>query len=97
MPGTTVQDRKSITIKDNKGNILQAKNNMKVLGSTLNARASMDTHLSRIKSRIGMELAKIKLYLTFMTSSDQKLIVNAKLKSILDYSLPYTWVRMMLN
>ena len=61
---------------------------MKILGVTLNARTSMDLHLSRMKAKVGHELSKIKPYLSSMNNADQKIIVNAKLKSILDYGLP---------
>ena len=47
-------DRMIITIHEKKGHIIKARDHMKVLGVTLNSRASMDTHLSQIKSKIGL-------------------------------------------
>ena len=81
-------ERKFVTITDNKGNKIPAKTEMKILGITLNAKASMETNTSRLKSKVRLELSKIKPYLTSMQPSDRKLILNSKLKSILDYGLP---------
>ena len=48
------------------GKPIKAKSSMKILGFTLNSRCSMDSHLSMMKSRVGMELSKIKPYLPHM-------------------------------
>ena len=48
----------------------------------------MDTDLSRKISKIGMEYSKLKPYLKWMNLSDRKIVVNSKLRSILDYGLP---------
>ena len=41
-----------------------------------------------MKSKIGYEHSKLKPYLNMMSLEDRKLIVNAKMRSILDYGLP---------
>ena len=41
-----------------------------------------------MKSNIGLEHSKLKPYLNMMTLADRKLVVNSKLRSILDYGLP---------
>ena len=41
-----------------------------------------------MKARIGFEYSKLKPYLHLMSQSDRKLIVNSKLRSILDYGTP---------
>ena len=82
------ENRKIVKITNSDGKPLNAQNSMKILGFTLNARASLDTHLSKMKSRIGMEYTKLKPYLNYMTQKDRKKIVNSKLRSILDYGLP---------
>ena len=64
-----VSNRKMITIR-NKGNIIKAKQSMKILGVTLNLRASMDSHLGRMKAKVGCELAKLKPYLSSMNPAD---------------------------
>merc|ERR1711954_50654 len=84
----TKDDRKIIQITNTDNKILKAQNSMKILGFTLNARGEMDSHLSRIKSRIGMEHHKIKPYLKWMNLNDRKTIVNSKLRSVVDYGLP---------
>ena len=66
-------NRHMVSICDSKGNITVAQTNMKILGFTINARASMDTHLSRVKSKIGMELSKLKPYLTAINPEDRTL------------------------
>merc|ERR1711954_465544 len=80
----TKDDRKVIQIINTDNKILKAQNSMKILGLTLNARGEMDTHLSKIKSRIGMEYHKIKPYLKWMNLKDRKTIVNSKMRSIVD-------------
>ena len=77
-----------ICINDPIGNPITAKSSMKILGFKLNARASSESHLSKVKSKIGMELAKLKPMLKFMTLNDRKVILNSKLRSIIDYGLP---------
>ena len=69
-----------VTITGDKSDIISAKTEMKILGVTLNARASMDMHTSRMKSKIGLELSKVKPYLTSMRPAVRKLILNSKLK-----------------
>ena len=54
----------------------------------MNSRGTLDSHLSKMKSRIGYEYSKLKPYLNLMSQSDRKLIVNSKLRSILDYGTP---------
>ena len=77
-----------ITIKDEWGNDIHAGNNMKMLGFVLNSRWSMDSHLSKFKSRIGLEYSKLKPYMQYLNMTDRKTILNSKLRSILNYSLP---------
>ena len=77
-----------ISITDSEGHIITAETSMKILGFTMNAHVNMETHLARVKSKIGMELAKLKPQLKYMTLDDQKLILNAKLRSIIDYGMP---------
>ena len=76
-----------IKISHQKGNITNAKTSMKILGITLNAKCSLETHLSCVKSKICMELAKLKPHLSLMCLKDRKVIINSKLKSILDYGI----------
>ena len=57
-------------ITEHKGTITKANQSMKVLGMTLNSRASMDLHLGRMKAKIGCELAKLKPYLSSMNLND---------------------------
>ena len=81
-------DRKIITINDPNGSLIKAKTSMKLLGFMINSWMSIDTHLSRMKARIGMEYVKLKLYLHYINMTDRKVIINLKLRSILDYGLP---------
>ena len=81
-------NRYKITITDKEGNKTTAKSTMKILGITMNSHAAMDSHLSRMKMKMGIELAKIKPYLSSMNRQCQRIIVNSKLKSILDYGAP---------
>ena len=80
--------RRMIKIKDSRNKIIQAEGTLKVLGFTLNAKANMENHISKVKSRIGLELSKLKPYLHLMEVKDRKTILNAKLRSIIDYALP---------
>merc|ERR1711954_331289 len=80
----TKDDRRVIEITNADNKKLKAQNSMKILGFTLNARDEMDTHLSKVKSRIGMEYHKIKPYLKWMNLNDRKTIVNSKMRSIVD-------------
>ena len=80
--------RRMVSIISQQGNITTAKTDMKILGVTLNCRASLDTNTSRMKSRIGLELNKLKPYLSSLRPVDRKIILNCKLTSILDYALP---------
>ena len=73
---------------DSEGNIVKAENTMKILGFTMNTRGNMESHLAKVKSKIGMELSKIKPQLMYMTLDDRKVISNVKLKSIVDYGMP---------
>ena len=41
-----------------------------------------------MKSKMGIELSKLKPFLNLMSQSDRKIILNSKLWSILDYGLP---------
>ena len=81
-------NRRMISITDGEGNNVTAKINMKILGFTMNARGNMESHLAKVKSKIGMELTKLKPQLKYMTLDDRKMILNAKLKSIMDYGMP---------
>ena len=80
--------RRLIEIRDSKNKIIKAEGTLKILGFTLNAKENMENHLSKVKSRIGLELSKLKLYLSLMETKDRKTILNAKLRSIIDYALP---------
>lgn len=82
------QDRQIVAFNDTQGNRVFAGNSMKVLGFTMNSRMSMDNHLSRMKSKMGIEYTKLKPLMSFMSLKDRKVIVNAKLRSILNYGLP---------
>ena len=84
----TRNTRHMVTIQHKTGTKIKAKSQMKVLGVMLNARASMESHLSKMKSKVGMELSKLKPYLPMMSRECRKIIVNSKLKSILDYGAP---------
>ena len=48
----------------------------------------MDSHLSRIRSRIGMEFSKIKPLVSQMSVPHRKIILESKLRSHIDYGLP---------
>ena len=63
-------------------------NTLKIFGFAMNAKASMETHLSCVKSQIGFELSKLRPYLHLMNTKDRKIILNTKLRSIIDYGLP---------
>merc|ERR1711954_419542 len=77
-----------IKVYDKDDKIIKTQSTMKSLGFILNARGTLESHLSKTKARIGYEYSKLKPYLNLMTQADRKLIVNAKLRSILDYGTP---------
>ena len=81
-------NREVISITDSRGKTVKAKSTMKILGVTMNSRCSMDTQLSKLKSRLGLEYSKIKPYMHFLSLEDRKTIINSKLRSIVDYALP---------
>ena len=83
-----IVNRQMIKIHGDNNQPIVASNNMKSLGFTLNARGTMDTHLSKMKARIGLEYSKLKPYLPHMSLDDRKIIVYSKMRSILDYGLP---------
>ena len=41
-----------------------------------------------MKAKIGLEYSKLKPYLNVMSQTDRKVVVNSKLRSILDYGVP---------
>ena len=81
-------DRKMVEISDTDNKKIKAQNVMKVLGVKLNAKGNLENHLSHMKSKIGIEHAKMKPYLVMMSQKDQKILIDSKLRSILDYGLP---------
>merc|ERR1711954_502434 len=84
----TDPNRQLIKVYDSQNKLIKAQNTMKSLGFTLNSRCTLDSHLSSMRSRIGLEYSKLKPYLNLMSQNDRKLIVNSKLRSILDYGIP---------
>merc|ERR1711954_449300 len=81
-------NRQLIKVYDDQNKLIKAQSTMKSLGFMLNSRCTLDSHLSSMKSRIGLEYSKLKPYLNLMTQEDRKLIVNSKLRSVLDYGIP---------
>merc|ERR1711954_252121 len=74
-------NRSLIKVYDKDDKLIKAQNTMKSLGFILNSRGTLDSHLSKMKARIGLEYSKLKPYLNLMSQSDRKLIVNSKLRS----------------
>ena len=48
----------------------------------------MDSHLSRMKARTGMEYSKIKPYMQYLSLKDWKTILNSKLRGQITMFLP---------
>ena len=79
------EDDHKIRIKVDENNYITESETMKILGFTQNRKNTMDSHLNRTASKIGMTLANLKPALKFMTPEIKKRVVTAKVKSIALY------------
>ena len=60
-------NREILSFLDHQGTKIEAKSSMKILGFMMNSRMSMDNHLSKMKSKMGIELSKLKPFLNLMS------------------------------
>ena len=61
---------------------------MKILGYHTNNRNNLETHLSKLSRKLGLEYHKLRPALQFMTLEKRKIIINAKVRTHLTYMLP---------
>ena len=81
-------DEMDIYIHKDDGEIIKSGNHIKILGVTLNNRNSLDTHVSRMASIIGMRFKKISHLLKYMDQKQRKTIMTAKLLSVVAFACP---------
>ena len=77
-----------ITIYDNKGNIINEKKTIKILGYTVNRYNDLENHLSSLTAKITNSFNKIRGALPYMDQKSKKIIIESKLKGQLNLTLP---------
>ena len=78
------------TILDSKGNILKQKNNMKILGYTVNCENNLETHMSVCMAKMNRTYNNIRNVLPRMNIKNRRIILNAKIGGQLRLTLPLT-------
>ena len=77
----------SISIKTDKYEI-NSKNSMKILGFVTNDRMTLDSHLSAMMSKIGLEYHKLRPALNYMDLQTRRIVIDAKVRTHIDYIMP---------
>ena len=77
-----------ITIHDNKGNIIEEKKTIKILGYTVNRCNDLENHLSSLTAKITSSYNKIRGALPYMDQKSKKIIIESKLRGQLNLTLP---------
>ena len=79
-------------IPDKKGNIIEQQNTMKILGYEINNNNTMEAHMCSLMSKMAYSHFKLKGAIPYMSTRNKKIILEAKIKSQLNLTLP-----LMLN
>ena len=74
-------DEKKFTITDEKSNIIDASNIMKVLGLYINKDNNMVAHLSILMLNITMTHNNIRVRLPYFTDHHKRIIINANIRN----------------
>ena len=83
----TSDKSESIAIKTDRYEI-KSKKSMKILGFITNERMTLDTHLSGLMSKIGLEYHKLRPALDYMDLQTRRIVMDAKVKTHVEYILP---------
>ena len=67
---------------------INSKDSMKILGFYTNDRMTVETHLTKLMSKVRHEYHKIRPSLQFMNLQTRRIIINAKVCSHVEYVLP---------
>ena len=77
-----------LTISDDKGNILQRKRTVKILGFKVNKTNNLDDHMSWLTSKAVMSYNKIRGHAKYMTPKTRKIIIESKIKGQINLTIP---------
>merc|ERR1711954_581301 len=81
-------DDAKFTISDEKGNTIEQQKTMRVLGYEVNNKNNLEAHMSSLMSRMSYSHFKLREALPYMTSKNKKIILDAKIRSQLNLTLP---------
>ena len=84
------ENQADFTILDDKRDILKQKNNMKILGYTINRDNNLETHMSVCMAKMNRTFNNLRNVLPRMTVKNRRIILNAKIGGQLRLTLPLT-------
>ena len=81
-------EKTEIYIHKDDGEILESKSHIKILGVTVNERNNLDTHINKMSVSIGLKYKEISHLVRYMNQDQRKIVMNAKLMSIVNFVSP---------